>query len=222
MPPPKSFRLPDHDASTASPVFITPEHPSFAACMSTSFAGFVHEPASALPASFHQRFRHCLSALQADGVLDRHDITQPMGPGTALARTRVTRCLIGKPGSTYKYLGLRMFAHPWSGDEVSEACAALRKLSKKLEKRRSASTGTSSRARGQQPTGPQPAQAPSPVAQAHIAPSAAAVPSPPPPPPPPPPRPPPSSCCSQRGALRSSAGGSCSGAWRGCARAIAR
>ena len=134
MAPPATFRLPDLE-SQSSPVFITPEHPSFSACMRTSFGGFVHEPSSALPASFHRRFRHCLSGLNADGVLARYDITQPMGPGTALARTRVTRCLIGKPGSTYKYLGLRMFAHPWSGDEASEACKELRKLSKKLEDR---------------------------------------------------------------------------------------
>ena len=134
MAPPATFRLPDLE-SQSSPVFITPEHQSFSACMRTSFVGFVHEPSSALPASFHRRFRHCLSGLNADGVLARYDITQPMGPGTALARTRVTRCLIGKPGSTYKYLGLRMFAHPWSGDEASEACKELRKLSKKLEDR---------------------------------------------------------------------------------------
>jgi hypothetical protein len=42
------------------------------------------------------------------------DITQPFGLGTACTPTYVTRCLMGDPGTTYKYLGLRMFAHPWN------------------------------------------------------------------------------------------------------------
>jgi hypothetical protein len=39
-----------------------------------------------------------------------------VGLGTPCARTYVTRCLVGDPGTTYKYLGLRMFAHPWNTD----------------------------------------------------------------------------------------------------------
>ena len=103
--------------------------------MSTAYSGFVHEPAEALPADFHRQFRECLHGIQADGLLARHDVTQPMGLGTRLARTRVTRCLIGKPGITYKYLGVRMFAHPWSGQESTAACAAMGALSARLERR---------------------------------------------------------------------------------------
>ena len=44
----------------------------------------------------------------------QYDVTQPMGPGTPLAVTKVTRTCVGDPGITYKYLGLRMFAHPWT------------------------------------------------------------------------------------------------------------
>ena len=40
-----------------------------------------------------------------------YDIVQP--GGKKLSRTFVTRTLIGAPGSTYKYLGLRLFSHPW-------------------------------------------------------------------------------------------------------------
>ena len=58
-----------------------------------------------------------------------------MGPGTPLARTRVTRCLIGKRGITYKYLGLRMFAFPWRGSKASAACAQMRKMSRRLARR---------------------------------------------------------------------------------------
>jgi len=31
---------------------------------------------------------------------------------------RPCRCLVGEGGITYKYLGLRMFAHPWNGDDA--------------------------------------------------------------------------------------------------------
>lgn len=100
--------------------------------MAASYSSFVHEPANALPSSFHRGFRECLHGIQADGFLARPDITQPMGVGTRLAKTRVTRCLIGKPGITYKYLGVRMFAHPWSGPQCTPACAAMRALSAQL------------------------------------------------------------------------------------------
>ncbi|CAM9118562.1 unnamed protein product, partial [Discosporangium mesarthrocarpum] len=33
--------------------------------------------------------------------------------GKKLSRTFVTRTLLGNAGITYKYLGLRLFAHPW-------------------------------------------------------------------------------------------------------------
>ena len=91
-------------------------------CVPPSLGSFACR--KALPADFHRQFRECLHGIQADGLLARHDVTQPMGLGTRLARTRVTRCLIGKPGITYKYLGVRMFAHPWSGQESTAACAA--------------------------------------------------------------------------------------------------
>ena len=117
--PPPAFRLSD------APAFIGPEHPAHADCLACSFSNFVREPAGSLPSGFHARFRGCLRGIQGDGLLDRYDLTQPMGPGTPIARTRVTRCLIGKRGITYKYLGLRMFAHPWSGPEAPESCAAM-------------------------------------------------------------------------------------------------
>jgi alpha-ketoglutarate-dependent dioxygenase FTO len=38
-----------------------------------------------------------------------------MAGGKHSSRTFVKRTLVGDPGITYKYLGLRLFAHPWSG-----------------------------------------------------------------------------------------------------------
>ena len=49
-----------------------------------------------------------------DEGLFRTDVTQPFSLGTKCAKTYVTRCLLGKDGTTYKYLGLRMFVHPWN------------------------------------------------------------------------------------------------------------
>ena len=115
--------------------YLTPESASFAACLGGGYAGFVHEPAASLPAKLHVRFRRCLRGVQSDGLLARHDVTQPMGTGTRLAQTRVTRCLIGKAGITYRYLGLRMFSHPWNGPSASAACKLMAKLSLELERR---------------------------------------------------------------------------------------
>ena len=50
------------------------------------------------------------------------DVTQPMGLGTKLAPTFVTRTLVGENGITYKYLGLRMFAHPWNPGHAHVRC----------------------------------------------------------------------------------------------------
>lgn len=42
-----------------------------------------------------------------------------MAGGRHSSRTFVKRTLVGNPGITYKYLGLRLFAHAWSGPGVS-------------------------------------------------------------------------------------------------------
>ena len=54
--------------------FITASHPDFAACMHTSFANFVREPANSLPSELHDGFRACLHGLQASDTLARHDV----------------------------------------------------------------------------------------------------------------------------------------------------
>lgn len=41
-----------------------------------------------------------------------------MAGGKHSSRTFVKRTLVGDPGITYKYLGLRLFAHAWSGPGV--------------------------------------------------------------------------------------------------------
>ena len=52
----------------------------------------------------------------------------------------MTRCLLGEEGNTYKYLGLRMFAHPWTvgdndDDDVAEAKRTIFGLNQNLTRR---------------------------------------------------------------------------------------
>ena len=60
----------------------------------------------------HDNIEKALLIMDKNGLF-RTDVTQPFGLGTRCAKTYVTRCLLGEEGTTYKYLGLRMFAHPW-------------------------------------------------------------------------------------------------------------
>ena len=60
------------------------------------------------------------------GGLFLFDVVQP--GKKRLTRTSVTRTLVGEPGSTYKYLGLRLFSHPWvdvdkDGNSISNSSA---------------------------------------------------------------------------------------------------
>lgn len=54
----------------------------------------------------HDEARLAFEGLEERGVF-RVDVTQPFGLGTKCAATYVTRTLVGDPGTTYKYLGLR-------------------------------------------------------------------------------------------------------------------
>jgi hypothetical protein len=52
-------------------------------------------------------------------------ITTSTGLGTKLARTFVSRCVVGDAGMTYKYLGLRMFGHPWNAGELGSSASTV-------------------------------------------------------------------------------------------------
>lgn len=98
--------------------------------MENQYAGFSTYAAATMAADVsHREASEALRGLGSEGYYC-YDVTQPMGLGTPLARTFVTRTLVGEPGITYKYLGLREFAHPWSGDALerypADARAALR------------------------------------------------------------------------------------------------
>ncbi|KAG5193084.1 FTO catalytic domain-containing protein [Tribonema minus] len=60
----------------------------------------------------HSLVREAFSKVHEAGLF-LYDIVQ--AGGKRLSSTFVTRTLVGEAGITYKYLGLRIFAHPWCG-----------------------------------------------------------------------------------------------------------
>lgn len=92
--------------------FLTPQDDpqAFKDCLKTSFSGFRYDYADALPSCLHRNFDSSFDGMDKGGLF-LYDVVQP--GKKRLTRTSVTRTLVGDPGSTYKYLGLRLFSHPW-------------------------------------------------------------------------------------------------------------
>lgn len=104
--------------------FLSPENDSdFHSCLRESYRGFHWETPEQLPSSLHKNFNLAFSRLD-DANLFQYDAVQP--GRKRLSRTFVTRTLVGNPGSTYRYLGLRLFSHPWcdvdqNGDSLTSS-----------------------------------------------------------------------------------------------------
>ena len=92
-------------------MFLQPGDPDYAAALSTSYEGFCLEEAREIPRDVHRRFLDAFEAMRRKDLF-QYDVVQ--AGGKVLSKTFVRRTLIGVPGITYKYLGLRIFAHPWS------------------------------------------------------------------------------------------------------------
>jgi alpha-ketoglutarate-dependent dioxygenase FTO len=103
-------------SSSSSSLFLTPQCPGFEKHVRDHYKGFVHCSVDDLqPFDFHQQARAALERLR-DANYYQYDIV--MAGGKHSSRTFVKRTLVGNPGITYKYLGLRLFAHSWSGPGV--------------------------------------------------------------------------------------------------------
>ena len=89
---------------------IPPYQQSFQCALETSYEGFVVD-LDVVPDETNLQATLQSANMESFFVTD---MTQPFGLGTACSPTYVTRCLMGDSGTTYKYLGLRMFAHPWN------------------------------------------------------------------------------------------------------------
>ena len=107
VPPPfpKIFQSPSRG-------FLRDEEPyrtSFQGALDTAYEGCVFDG----PDTFDEpSIQSALLQMDKEGLF-RTDVTQPAGLGGKCVKTYVTRCLLGDEGTTYKYLGLRMFSHPW-------------------------------------------------------------------------------------------------------------
>ena len=108
-----------------------PYEMSFRAALETSYEGFAVD--TSLDSPVEQTVQNALLELEKEGFF-RTDVTQPFGLGTKCAKTYVTRCLLGNQGTTYKYLGLRMFSHPWDATD-NDAINVIKRLNDTLTDR---------------------------------------------------------------------------------------
>ena len=110
--------LMDPPSSLPGDFITSTSHPKYyQELLKTSYNGFIQSPSSSFKNSFHLQFQASLKGLEELNAY-QYDITQPAGLGTKLAKTYVSRCLVGEPGITYKYLGIRMFSIPWDVSSV--------------------------------------------------------------------------------------------------------
>jgi alpha-ketoglutarate-dependent dioxygenase FTO len=124
---------------------VSPYRESYRKAIETSYEGFsvdYHNPNDVDHSTFdHDKIEDSMDIMNQHGYF-RTDVTQPFGLGTKLAKTYVTRCLLGEEGTTYKYLGLRLFAHPWTVNpkhridpSLKEAVETIAKLNTSLTER---------------------------------------------------------------------------------------
>jgi alpha-ketoglutarate-dependent dioxygenase FTO len=118
--------------------FWTDNDAGFAAYVKSHYQGFVHFPAHEYEPriqqqqqqqTFHEVSRRALEKLR-DANYYQYDVV--MAGGKHSSRTFVKRTLVGNPGITYKYLGLRLFAHAWSGPGVSPALRAIGEMNRRI------------------------------------------------------------------------------------------
>ena len=108
-PLPPTFKW--DDAQQPKKSVLTPSDGAvFDKCLRKCYRGLSWEDPGSLPNSLHRSFTSAFDDLNEAGLF-LYDVIQP--GGQRLSLTMVTRTLIGEPGSTYRYLGLRLFSHPW-------------------------------------------------------------------------------------------------------------
>jgi len=129
-PVPKGINVPNKR-------MMLPADQGYDLVMKECYDGFIAQPPNAFENNFHSDFYEVLSEMEKKDYF-QFDLTQPAGLGTKVAKTFVTRCLVGDPGTTYKYLGVRMFAHSWLAGDVG-VCNGVSKI-KSLNERLIAKT----------------------------------------------------------------------------------
>jgi mRNA N6-methyladenine demethylase len=114
--------------------FVTSQDTGFSEHVQEHYQGFVHLPVTEYEArwnqrDFHQNARRALERLRDAGYY-QYDIV--MAGGKHSSRTFVKRTLVGEPGITYKYLGVRLFAHAWSGPLASPALKDIGEMNRRM------------------------------------------------------------------------------------------
>lgn len=104
--------------------FVLEDHPRYQELIEGPYSGFQIEQPGTYPDQLGDSYKRALMELDNLNYY-QYDMTQPAGLGTKIARTFVSRCLVGDPGMTYKYLGLRMFAHPWTAGALGANSATI-------------------------------------------------------------------------------------------------
>ena len=90
-------KLPLKETSNRCNRFLRESDQNFDDLMQTSYKGFALKPSDWFQRSFHDSFQSALRSLESQNVY-QYDITQPAGLGTKLAKTYVSRCLVGEAG----------------------------------------------------------------------------------------------------------------------------
>ncbi|KAG7347203.1 FTO catalytic domain containing protein [Nitzschia inconspicua] len=114
--------------------FLTSNDNGFANYVKDHYPGFVHLPVVQYEQTLQQRDFHAYARQALERLRDasyyQYDIV--MAGGKHSSRTFVKRTLVGEPGITYKYLGVRLFAHAWSGPLASPAMKAIGEVNRRM------------------------------------------------------------------------------------------
>lgn len=133
-PLPAKWSLPPTASRVLTNNILTPSDGHiFMDCLRRSYRGLSWQDPETLPSNLHSSFSAAFGELD-DAGLFLYDIVQP--GRQRLSRTMVTRTLIGEPGSTYRYLGLRLFSHPWCDVDKEGNRLASRTANAETEKER--------------------------------------------------------------------------------------
>nr|XP_054769608.1 alpha-ketoglutarate-dependent dioxygenase FTO-like [Lytechinus pictus] len=99
------------------------------------YPDFVHQPSSEISEDLAHDVAWAFNKLESEGFFYRHWVVVQ---GKHVL-TPVSRTLVGNPGMTYRYLGLRIFALPWTFEdrkelsEVEKACSIIGRLNQYLK-----------------------------------------------------------------------------------------
>ncbi|XP_063951282.1 alpha-ketoglutarate-dependent dioxygenase FTO-like [Lytechinus pictus] len=115
--------------------YLMPPDAGFEPLREEKYPDFVHQPSSEISEDLAHDVAWAFNKLESEGFFYRHWVVVQ---GKHVL-TPVSRTLVGNPGMTYRYLGLRIFALPWTFEdrkelsEVEKACSIIGRLNQYLK-----------------------------------------------------------------------------------------